>query len=107
MTDPKLMSNDGLIQRLTVKAAMLDDDLINQELYILKKEALIRMGKPNNAHNNALSDALIEITKAIADLSDEQSRNLCDRYFQIKEEILKTMTENSSCGATMATALQS
>lgn len=107
MTDPKLMSDDELIQRLTVKAATQDDDLISQELYILKKETLIRMGKSNNAHNNALFDTLIEVTRAIVDLSDEQSQNLCDRYLQINEEILKIMTENSSCKATISTALQS
>ncbi len=95
MVNPKLMSDDRLIQCFTVKATTLNrSNDEEQEFDALKRKILGRMGDPNNADNNTLLDELVEVTTQIVDIPVEESHDICDRYFEIKKQIL-IMVENS------------
>ena len=98
------VSNDELIQRLTIKAVESSPEFCSYKNAILKR---IGCGSNDDCHS-ALIDEMSEIASAIANLPDtpelDLCGDLCKKYGKIKEKILSQMTEHPTRESIMATA---
>ena len=99
------LSDDELIQRLTIKAVES-----SPEFHSCKNAVLNRIGCGlNDGCYDALLDEMSNIANAIAELPDapglDLCGDLCKKYNEIKEKVLSQMTaKHSSRGSIMATA---